>query len=98
MSTIGELVVNQVSTKEQIRETGFFDLSQDVVDKIAEKIGVDSLHYMTLDGLVKSIGLDKKELCMACLTGEYPTEWGQKLRVRALDRHERGLEVKRTYE
>jgi amidophosphoribosyltransferase len=98
MSTIGELVANQVSTKEQIHETGFFDLSQDIVDKIAKKIGVDSLHYMTLEGLVKSIGLDRKELCMACLTGEYPTEWGQKLRVRALDRHERGLEVKRTYE
>ena len=55
---------------------------------------------MTLDGLVKCIGLEngKKDLCMACITGVYPTEWGQKLRVKALERHEKGFELHRTYE
>lgn len=99
MSTIGELVANRVSDKEQLHRTGYVDFEPDAVAKIAREIGVDSLHYMTLDGLVKAIGLEngKKDLCMACLTGEYPTEWGQKLRVKALERYERGLEGQRTY-
>ncbi|MEM4257152.1 MAG: amidophosphoribosyltransferase [Candidatus Diapherotrites archaeon] len=100
MSTIGELIVNRCSNKDQIREVGWFDIDQKIVDKIAKEIGVDSLKYMTLDGLVKCIGLEKgkNDLCTACLTGQYPTEWGQKLRVKAIERYERGLEVKRTYE
>lgn len=100
MSTIGELIANRHSNKEQLHRAGYEDLDRSVIDKIAKELGVDSLHYMTLDGLVKAIGLEngKKDMCMACLTGEYPTEWGQKLRVKALERYERGLEGQRTYE
>jgi len=100
MSTIGELIANQHSSKEQLHRTGWQDVDNSVVEKIAKEIGVDSLRYMSLDGLVKSIGLEngKKDLCAACITGEYPTEWGTKLRVKALERYERGLESKRTYE
>ena len=100
MSTIGELVANRHSSAEQLKREGFEDVDESIVEKIAKDIGVDSLHYMTLDGLVKCIGLEngKKDLCMACITGVYPTEWGQKLRVKALERHEKGLELHRTYE
>ncbi len=100
MSTIGELIANRHSSKEQLNRVGFLDLEQDAVDSIGKNIGVDSLRYMTLEGLVKSIGLDggKKDLCLACLTGEYPTQWGETLRVKALERFERGLETTRTYE
>ncbi len=100
MSTMGELIANRHSTKAEMHKKGYEDLSQDVVDKIAKEIGVKTLRYMTLDGLVKSIGLPngKQDLCMACLTGEYPTPYGEKLRVKALDRFERGLEATRTYE
>ena len=98
MSTIGELVANRNSNKEQLHREGFVDLEQDAVGKIAKEIGVDSLKYMTLEGLVKSIGLEngKKDMCMACLTGQYPTEYGQKLRVKALGKYEKGTETKRT--
>ncbi|MBS7613381.1 amidophosphoribosyltransferase [Candidatus Bathyarchaeota archaeon] len=44
------------------------------VEDIRKLIGVDSLTYMTIDYLVEAIGLPKDELCLACLTGEYP-EW-----------------------
>ncbi len=100
MSTIGELVANQHSSKDQIRQSGWINLDQRIVDKIGHYIGVNSLHFMTLDGLVKAINPEngKKDLCTACLTGVYPTEWGQKLRVKALERHDRGIEAKRTYE
>ncbi|RLF09489.1 MAG: amidophosphoribosyltransferase [Thermoprotei archaeon] len=42
------------------------------VEEVREVIGADSLQYNTLDGLVKGIGLPLGELCLACLTGEYP--------------------------
>jgi amidophosphoribosyltransferase len=44
------------------------------VEEVRKLIGVDSLMYMTIDGLVKAIGLPRDELCLACLTGEYPDE------------------------
>ena len=40
------------------------------VDEIREYLGVDSLHYLTLDGLKKAVGV---ESCFGCLTGDYPT-------------------------
>ncbi|VVB99693.1 Glutamine--fructose-6-phosphate aminotransferase [isomerizing] [uncultured archaeon] len=100
MSTIGELVANRLSSKAELERASFEDMEESVVDKIAKEIGVDSLHYMDLEGLVKCIGIEngRKDLCMACLTGVYPTEYGQKLRVKALERHTSGLEAKRTYE
>ncbi|MCD6215811.1 MAG: amidophosphoribosyltransferase [Candidatus Aenigmarchaeota archaeon] len=42
-------------------------------EEIAKIIGADSITYQSIDGLVKAIGLKKEELCMACLTGNYPT-------------------------
>jgi len=42
------------------------------VEEIAQFIEADSLGYQTLDGLVNGIGCPKNELCLACLTGEYP--------------------------
>ncbi len=100
MSTIGELIINKFSSKDEIKESGWVDVSQKTIDKVAKEIGVDSLRYLSLDGLVKCIGLEngKNDLCAACLTGKYPTPWGDKLRVKALERYERGLELKRTYE
>lgn len=44
------------------------------VEKIKQTLGVDSLGYLSVDSLVKCIGLKKDELCLGCLTGEYPTE------------------------
>jgi amidophosphoribosyltransferase len=42
------------------------------VEEIRREVGADTLGYMDMDGLVRSIGLPHNELCMACLTGEYP--------------------------
>ncbi|ACV24300.1 amidophosphoribosyltransferase [Methanocaldococcus fervens] len=41
-------------------------------EEIAKDIGADSVGYISLEGLVKAIG--RKDLCLACLTGKYPTE------------------------
>ncbi len=42
------------------------------VDEIRKKIGADSLRYQTIEDLMSAIGKRKDQLCMACLTGEYP--------------------------
>lgn len=50
--------------------------------EIQEMTGADSLVYQSIDGLVGAIGLPRDQLCLACLTGEYPVgssdlSWGQ---------------------
>jgi len=49
------------------------------VPQIEKIIGADKLCYQTIDGLVDSIGFDRSKLCMACLTGQYPTPMAQKI-------------------
>ncbi|MEM4347430.1 MAG: amidophosphoribosyltransferase [Candidatus Altiarchaeota archaeon] len=59
-----------------------FIASEKTVEEICKEIGADSLYYNSLDGLVKSIGIEKENLCLACLTGEYPVREKQiKLKV-----------------
>lgn len=42
------------------------------VEQIREKIGADSLGYLSLDGLIASTGRKREEMCLGCLTGVYP--------------------------
>jgi amidophosphoribosyltransferase len=42
------------------------------LDELTKYVEADSLQYNDVDGLVTGIGLPKNELCLACLTGEYP--------------------------
>jgi amidophosphoribosyltransferase len=42
------------------------------VEEIREKTGADSLGYLSLDGLVSSVGRKRGEMCLGCLTGTYP--------------------------
>jgi len=43
------------------------------VPEICEYIGVDSLGYLSLEGMLEAIGLDPSRTCSACWTGKYPT-------------------------
>ena len=43
-------------------------------EEIASIVGADSIHYLSMDGLVESIGLRGDELCLGCLTGKYPLD------------------------
>jgi len=42
------------------------------VDEIRAKTGADSLGYLSLDGLIASVGRKREEMCLGCLTGAYP--------------------------
>ena len=44
------------------------------IDEIRERIGADSLAYVSIEGLVEAMGKDRKDLCLGCVTGEYPVE------------------------
>lgn len=44
------------------------------VDEICEMIGADSLGYISVKGLIKSIHKGHNELCVACFNGNYPIE------------------------
>jgi amidophosphoribosyltransferase len=39
---------------------------------IAKFIGLDSLHYLTVEGMLKATGMGKDCFCLACYTGDYP--------------------------
>ena len=43
------------------------------IEEIRQFIGVDSLKYLSLDGMLNSMMLPKDEFCAACFTGNYPT-------------------------
>lgn len=43
------------------------------VAEVNEYIGADSLGYLSLEGMLESIGLDPATTCSACWTGKYPT-------------------------
>lgn len=43
------------------------------VEKIREYLGVDSLVYQTLEGLVEATGYKMDDFCLACFNSEYPT-------------------------
>jgi amidophosphoribosyltransferase len=56
-------------------------------EEIARLITADSVGYTSVQGLVRALGLPEGDLCMACLTGEYPSNVpGEKMRFqRKLD-------------
>jgi len=47
------------------------------VEEMRKMMGLDSLNYQDIDGLVAAIGLPKEDLCMACLTNQYPVPIGK---------------------
>jgi amidophosphoribosyltransferase len=42
--------------------------------EIAEKIGVDSLGYISLDGMLGAVPSGPAGFCHACFSGQYPTQ------------------------
>ena len=44
------------------------------VEEVCRYIEADSLGYLSLEGMLKSIGLEKDSSCVACWNGHYPTK------------------------
>jgi amidophosphoribosyltransferase len=64
-----------MKTRDQFAATGR------TIEEIGKMITADSLGYISVDGLVEAIGLAQGDLCLACLTEEYPMAvHGEKVR------------------
>ena len=46
--------------------------SKKSVDEICEYIGADSLHYLSMEGILRAVEWSGCGFCTACLNGEYP--------------------------
>jgi len=44
------------------------------VEEIKNFIGLDSLCYLSLPGMLEATGLDHDSLCLACFNGKYPVQ------------------------
>ena len=44
------------------------------VAEIEKFLGATSLHYLSLEGMIESIGVPRERLCLSCFTGEYPID------------------------
>ncbi|SFS08486.1 amidophosphoribosyltransferase [Halomicrobium zhouii] len=44
------------------------------VDEIREEIGADSLSYLSIDAVAGALETSESDLCLGCVTGEYPYE------------------------
>jgi len=58
------------------------------VEEIARFIGADSLGYLSVEGLLRAIGVPERLFCRACFTGEYPVP------VTLMDMDKLALEVR----
>ena len=42
------------------------------IEEIRQKIGADTLGFLSKEGLLQSVARKRGEMCLGCLTGEYP--------------------------
>jgi amidophosphoribosyltransferase len=73
MSTVDELFAPHFADLPDGR------LSEDAQFRMAQELGADSLRYLPVEALARSVGLAPDRLCRACVTGQYPTPTGQRL-------------------
>ncbi len=85
MSTLDELFAPR------FLNTGIGEPDEATLARMAQQIGADSLRYLPLESIPRAIGLPADELCLACLTGRYPTPAGKKLYKLAQQRAGRGV-------
>lgn len=66
--------------------------SSHTTDEIAAYLRVDSLHYLSLDGLLEATG-EADRYCTACFDGRYPLSFDVELDKAVFDRHAEGAEI-----
>jgi amidophosphoribosyltransferase len=78
MSTLGELFAPEYVGARYRGNPG-----PEAQRKMALALEVDSLSYLPVSDLEPIIGGKANSLCLGCVTGRYPTPWGNKLMRRA---------------
>jgi amidophosphoribosyltransferase len=73
-----------MSHRSELFATKFADLpdggvSEPAQQKMARELGADSLRYLPVEAIARSVSLPPDRLCRACITGKYPSPAGQQL-------------------
>lgn len=87
MSTIDELFASRFLPDGR--------LTEEAQAAMASNLGAESLRYLPVESVARSIDLPEAALCQACITGCYPTPAGERLYQLAASQSE---SVGRTYE
>ena len=74
MSTLGELFASPFIPP---RYKGQPD--EKMLNKMAKALGLDSLKYLSVPDIAQCLQIPAANLCCGCVTGKYPTFWGNKL-------------------
>ena len=93
MSTLGELFAPR-----HVRRGYRGRLDEPTAAAMARALKVESLRYLQVADLGECIGADRDELCLGCVLGRYPTEWGNKLLRRARRKNRAAADDGRTYQ
>lgn len=56
------------------------------IEEIGDYIGLDSLGYISLEGMLSAMPLPREEFCTCCFTGEYPVPIKNKVSKHSLER------------
>jgi amidophosphoribosyltransferase len=51
--------------------------------RMAKALGADTLRYLSVADLAGCLRIRGGDLCLGCVTGRYPTFWGNKLMAQA---------------
>ncbi len=57
------------------------------IEWIRDYIGVDTLEYLSLDGMLKAMLLPREEFCTACFNGDYPVKPPKRLYKNILEKN-----------
>jgi amidophosphoribosyltransferase len=73
-----------MSRRSELFATRFADrhgsaLTPEAQAEMARELGADSLRYLPVEAIARSVSLAPDRLCRACITGQYPTPTGQRL-------------------
>jgi amidophosphoribosyltransferase len=90
MSTVDELFAPRIMRGRP--------MSPEVEAEMAKILGADTLRYLPVESIAKAIGKDASHLCQACITGKYPTPYGQELYQIALNNVGKEESASRTYD
>jgi len=58
------------------------------VEEIRDYLGVDSLHYLSHEGMLDCVSMPSDRYCTACFSGDYPVEITQKFDKFAMERRQ----------
>ncbi len=58
------------------------------VQEIRDYLEVDSLHYLSVEGMLSAVNMPKEKYCTACFTGDYPVDVDHPVDNDALERRQ----------